>query len=88
MSIIMRLPMYVIAGTSALAITIHSMTSIANYMHIGIEPDFALLGLLVSGVIIGSFIGPLVSRYIPEKGLRAFLCVVLLLIGFRYVGLF
>jgi uncharacterized membrane protein YfcA len=88
MSIIMRLPMYIIAGTSALAITIHSVTSIANYMHIGIEPDYALLGLLVIGVVIGSFIGPLLSRFVPEKGLRAFLCVVLILIGLRYIGLF
>ena len=37
MSIIMRLPMYVIAGTSALAIVLHSITSIANYVRLGVE---------------------------------------------------
>ena len=34
-----------------------------------------------------SIIGPVVSRHIPERGLRAFLSAVLLLIGLRYIGL-
>jgi len=88
MSIIMRLPMVIIAGTSALAISLHSMTSIANYVRLGIELDYPLLGFLVVGVITGSVMGPWLSRYIPENGLRGFLCVVLLLIGSRYTGLF
>lgn len=87
MSMIMRLPMVVIAGTSALAITLHSITSIANYVRLGVELDYALLGFLNIGVVIGSFIGPVISRRIPEKGLRAVLSVVLLLIGLRYIGL-
>lgn len=87
MSIVMRLPMYVIAGTSALAIAIHSITSIANYMRLGVELDVALLALLLAGVVIGSIIGPLVSRRIPEKGLRTFLSAVLFLIGLRYIGI-
>jgi uncharacterized membrane protein YfcA len=88
MSIIMRLPMVIIAGTSALAISIHSMTSIANYVRLGIELDYPLLGFLVVGIIVGSVTGPWLSRYIPENGLRGFLCVVLLMIGLRYAGLF
>ncbi|MCW8962349.1 MAG: sulfite exporter TauE/SafE family protein [Gammaproteobacteria bacterium] len=88
MSIIMRLPMYIIAGTSALAISLHSMTSIANYVRMGVELDYALLGFLVIGVVAGSVVGPLVSRFIPERGLRGFLSVVLLLIALRYTGLF
>lgn len=87
MSIVMRLPMYVIAGTSALAIAIHSITSIANYVRLGVELDVALLAFLLSGVVIGSMIGPLVSRRIPEKGLRAFLSAVLFLIGLRYISI-
>jgi uncharacterized membrane protein YfcA len=37
MSIVMRLPMYVIAGTSALAILVHSTISISNYIRLGIQ---------------------------------------------------
>jgi uncharacterized membrane protein YfcA len=86
MSIIMHLPMHVIAGTSALAITLHSTTSIANYVRIGAELDYALLAILVPGVIVGSLLGPLLSHRFPEKVLRGFLAAVLLLIGLRYIG--
>jgi uncharacterized membrane protein YfcA len=86
MNIILRLPMHIIAGTSALAITLHSLTSVANYVRIGVELDYALLGLLFIGVIAGSVIGPLLSRFLPDKGLRGFLMVVLFVIGFRYIG--
>ncbi|MGB5606503.1 MAG: sulfite exporter TauE/SafE family protein [Gammaproteobacteria bacterium] len=88
MSIVMRLPMYVIAGTSALAIAIHSITSISNYVRLGIELDYPLLGILMTGVVAGSVIGPAVSKYVPENGLRAFLCIVLVLIGLRYAGVY
>lgn len=54
MSIIMKLPMYVIAGTTALAITLHSLTSIANYVRLGVELDYLMLGLLMIGVVVGS----------------------------------
>ena len=50
MSMILHLPMYVVAGTSALAITLHSITSIANYVRLGVELDYALLGLLLMGL--------------------------------------
>ena len=88
MSIVMRLPMYVIAGTSALAITMHSITSIANYMRIGVELDYALLGLLAIGIVAGSIIGPLLSRWIPEKGLRGLLSAILFFIGLKYIGIY
>lgn len=88
MSIILRLPMFIIAGTSALAIMIHSLTSIANYMRLGIELDFPLLGLLLVGTIIGAFAGPTVSKFLPERWLRGILCAILIVIGLRYLGFF
>lgn len=87
MSIIMRLPMHIIAGTSALAISMHSITSIANYLRIGVELDYALLAYLVAGVILGSAIGPLLSRRLPDNVLRGFLSLVLFFIGLRYIGI-
>ena len=86
MNIVLRLPMHIIAGTSALAITLHSLTSIANYVRIGVELDYALLGFMFIGVIAGSIIGPLISRLLPDKALRGFLMVVLFVIGLRYTG--
>ena len=88
MSIVMGLPMFIIAGTAALAVAIHSLTSITNYVRLGVELDYPLLALLMLGVAVGSLAGPYLSKYIPEKGLRIFLLMVLILIGLRYLGLF
>ncbi len=88
MSIVMRLPMYIIAGTSALAIAIHSITSISNYVRLGIELDLAMLAILLTGVVAGTFLGPLVSKHVAENGLRGLLAVILVLIGLRYAGVF
>lgn len=88
MSIVMGLPMFIVAGTAALAVAIHSLASISNYVRLGVELDYPLLGLLMLGVAAGSLAGPYISKYIPEKGLRFFLMLVLLLIGFRYTGIY
>ena len=88
MSIVMRLPMYVIAGTSALAIAIHSIASISNYIRLGIDLDFPMLAILLTGVVAGSTLGPLISKHVPENGLRGLLVTILVLIGLRYAGLF
>ena len=84
----MGLPMFIIAGTAALAVAIHSLTSITNYVRLGVELDYPLLALLMLGVAAGSLAGPYLSKYIPEKGLRIFLLMVLILIGLRYLGLY
>lgn len=88
MTIIMRLPMFIVAATSALAIAIHSVTSIANYMRLGIELDYPLLGLLLIGTVIGSFAGPTISKFLHESWLRGILCLILVIIGLRYLGVF
>ncbi len=88
MSIIMRLPMFVIAATSALAIAVHSITSIANYMRLGVELDIPLLGLLLTGTVLGALIGPYLSKFLHETWLRGILCLVLIVIGLRYLAVF
>ena len=88
MTILLRLPMFIVAGTAALAIAVSSVTSIANYMRLGIELDLPLLSLLLVGTVVGAWIGPLLSRHLYERWLQGILCLVLLLIGLRYLGLF
>ena len=57
-------------------------------MRLGVELDLPLLAALLAGVVAGSAVGPFLSKYIPENGLRGFLAAVLLLVGLRYAGLF
>ncbi|MFV1998435.1 MAG: sulfite exporter TauE/SafE family protein [Acidiferrobacterales bacterium] len=88
MTMLLGLPMFIVAGTAALAIAVSSVTSIANYMRLGIELDIPLLLLLLAGTIVGAWVGPRLSRYLQERWLQGILGLVLLLIGLRYLRVF
>lgn len=88
MSILLGLPMFIVAGTAALAIAVSSITSIANYMRLGVVLDMPLLALLLTGTVIGAWIGPRLSEHLQERWLQAILGLVLSLIGIRYLGVF
>jgi len=85
MNILLGLPMFIVAGTAALAIVVSSATSIANYMRLGVELDITLLLLLLAGTITGAWIGPRISKHLHERWLQGILCLVLSLISFRYL---
>ena len=80
--------MFIVAGTGALAIAVSSVTSIANYMRLGSELDIPLLLLLLTGTLVGAWIGPGLSRHLHERWLQGILSLVLLLIGLRYLHVF
>ena len=88
MVILLGLPMFIVAGTAALAIAVSSVTSIANYMRLGIELDIPLLLLLLAGTVVGAWIGPGLSRHLHERWLQGLLSLVLLLISLRYLHVF
>lgn len=88
MAAILGLPMYIIAGTAALTIIITSITAVISYASLGITMDWNLLGLLMIGTVMGSFIGPRLGTRLPEQGLRLVLALILVLIGLRYFGIF
>jgi uncharacterized membrane protein YfcA len=86
MVLLLGLPMFLVAGTAALAIAVSSVTSIGNYIRLGVELDVPLLLLLLAGTVAGAWIGPRLSRHLHERWLQAILGLVLLLIGIRYLG--
>ena len=45
--------------------------------------DFPLLGMLLVGSVPGIVVGSLTARYAPDKLLKAFLGVILAIVGFR-----
>ncbi len=81
---VMGLPMFLIPGTSALSILITMIVSVGNYVKMGAQIDFQLLGIEVLGVILGSFVGPHLSKVLKEKKLRLMLGFLLLYIGIGY----
>ncbi|MHB9074761.1 MAG: sulfite exporter TauE/SafE family protein [Desulfobaccales bacterium] len=82
---LVNLPMYVVAGTSALAVFISMITSIFTFMFIkGTPIDFLFVGAELVGIAIGSTVGPYTSKYIPDVWLKRLFVILALYIGVGY----
>lgn len=82
---IVGLPMFVVAGTSALAVLISMITSIATYINVaGAGMDWAMVGTQLVGVFVGSMIGPRTAKFIPDKWLKLLFIVLALYVGIGY----
>jgi hypothetical protein len=81
------LPMYLVAGTSSFAVLVGMVTSIFTYMVVKGTPVFwPLIGIELLGVLVGSFIGPRTSKYIPDIWLKRLFIVLALYVGVRYTS--
>lgn len=81
------LPMYIVAGTSAVAVLVGMIVSIFSYMVIkGVPVDFFLVGAELVGIATGSFIGPYTSKYIPDVWLKRLFVLLALYVGIRYTS--
>ena len=79
------LPMYLVAGTSALTVFVGMVISISTYMVVKGTPVFwPLIGVELLGVLVGSVIGPRTSKYIPDIWLKRIFIVLALYVGIRY----
>jgi uncharacterized membrane protein YfcA len=80
------LPMFIVAGTSALAVLVSMITSIFTYMFIKSVPvDFVLIFTELIGIFIGSILGPVTSKYIPEIWLKRIFVILAVYVGLGYV---
>ncbi len=80
-----ELPMYLAAGTSALAVLISMITSILTLITKGVQFDWALIGLEMVGIAVGSVIGPRTSKYFSDTWLKRLFIVLALYVGIDYV---
>lgn len=79
------LPMFLVAGTSSLAVLIGMVTSIFTYMFVkGVPIYWSLVGMELVGVFVGSMIGPRTSKYIPDIWLKRIFVVLAIYVGLRY----
>ncbi|MBI5577995.1 MAG: sulfite exporter TauE/SafE family protein [Deltaproteobacteria bacterium] len=84
---IVGLPMFVVAGTSALAVFLSMITSITTYINVaGAGMDWALVGTQLVGVFIGSMVGPRTAKYIPDKWLKLLFIILALYVGIGYLS--
>ena len=80
-----QLPMYLAAGTSALAVLISMITSLITLMTKGVVFDWGLIGLELVGIAVGSVIGPRTSKYFSDIWLKRLFIVLALYVGVDYV---
>lgn len=79
------LPMYLVAGTSALAVLVGMVNSIASYMLLKQTPvAWSLIGAELIGIVIGSILGPKTSKFIPDKVLKYIFIFLAFYVGIRY----
>ena len=82
---VVGLPMFVVAGTSALSVLIGMIFAIFNFMVLkGVLVYWPMIGAELVGIFIGSMIGPRTGKYIPAKVLKGIFIVLALYIGLRY----
>ena len=80
-----ELPMYLAAGTSALAVLISMVTSIVTLISKGVQFDWMLIGLELVGIAVGSVVGPRTSKYFSDIWLKRLFIVLALYVGIDYV---
>jgi len=80
-------PMFVVAGTSAMAVLISMLTSIAGYITVAkAGMDWGLIGIELVGIFIGSMIGPRTQKYIPDKWLKIIFIIMAFYVGLGYLS--
>jgi uncharacterized membrane protein YfcA len=79
------LPMFLVAGTSALVVLVGMIVSIFSYM-IGqnVPVAWELIGIELVGIFLGSMIGPRTSKFIPDIWLKRIFIVLAFYVGIRY----
>jgi len=79
------LPMFLVAGTSALVVLVGMIVSIFSYMvGKGVPIYWGLIGAELVGIFVGSMIGPRTSKYIPDIWLKRLFVVLAFYVGIRY----
>jgi uncharacterized membrane protein YfcA len=79
------LPMFLVAGTSALVVLAGMIVSIFSYMvGKGVPVHWGLIGAELLGIFVGSMVGPRTSKYIPDIWLKRIFILLAFYVGIRY----
>ena len=82
---ISQLPMYLAAGTSAFAVLVGMVTSISTFMFGGTPVHWPMVGLELVGIVVGSWIGPITSKFFSDIWLKRLFILLALIVGLNYV---
>lgn len=85
MASMLLLPMYLVVGTGLVALMLPLTVSVLAYLALDVKVDWLLVAVEVPGILIGSFLGPALNRYMNEQVLKTFVAMVLLALGVYYL---
>ena len=82
---IIGLPLFIVAGTSAIAVLISMISAIISYIGImGVSIDIHFIFMQNLGILIGSIIGPWISRFTPEVWIARIFIALSTYVGLGY----
>ena len=79
------LPTYTIAGATLMATLLTSVVGVVYYTHLGYPPNWIVGILFGIGGFFGMYFGARLQKYMPERVIRVFLSVLILLLSARYI---
>jgi len=82
---VLLFPMYLIVGTSLIALMLPLVISVATYLALRVTVDWGLVASEIPGIVVGSFLGPALNQYFNEKALKTFVAAILLGTGAYYI---
>ncbi len=82
---ISQLPMYLAAGTSAFAVLVGMIVSISTFMFGGTPVYWPLIGVELAGIVVGSWVGPITAKYLPDVWLKRLFIVLAFVVGINYI---
>lgn len=80
-----QLPMYLAAGTSALAVLLSMITGITTLTLHGALVDWSLVSIELAGIAVGTIVGPYTSRFFSDIWLKRLFIVLALYVGTDYI---
>ncbi len=85
MTVLMGLPMYVVVGSSLLAIFFNTLMASSRVVGFG-NVDFLLFGFMAAGAVLGGFLGPQISKRLNPLWVKRVAVVGLTILGLMLLG--
>lgn len=85
MATILFFPMYLVVGTALVALMIPLTASVLTYIAMHVQMDWWLVCIESAGIMIGSFLGPVLNVYMNERLLKLYVAIILFAIGIYYL---
>ncbi|MBU4261520.1 MAG: sulfite exporter TauE/SafE family protein [Proteobacteria bacterium] len=87
MTVGLRLPMYIVVGSSLLAIFFNTSMSTIRHYQFG-NFDLILFLCMFPAALLGGYIGPQIAKRVSPTVVKRVACVGLVLLGLKLLGLY